>query len=338
MRSLNFHPKPRWRRRLLIGLSATVLLLILVIFSGPRNTFGPDVPTHRALPPVDATQLDAWLSASESAVKDLRPDVEKQVVWQVQPGQKAPWAVVYIHGFTATRQETAPLAEQVAQQLGASVFYTRLTGHGRSHPQAMGDASVQDWLADTVEAVRIGRALGDKVVVIACSTGATLATWLATHPDIAGADAYAFVSPNYGPKDKRSELINGPWGQSLAFALEGEMRGAPSSDPREENAWTTRYPTRALFPMMALVKHVRDSDLSGFRAPVLMLYSERDETVDPALTHEVFARLSSPNKVIEAVNYSEAVGQHVLAGDIRAPKATPVMARRIAEWVQGFKL
>ncbi|MFM2036816.1 MAG: hypothetical protein RL459_2081, partial [Pseudomonadota bacterium] len=64
MRSLNLHTKPRWRRRLLFGLSAAVLLLILVILSGPRNTFGSDVPTHRIPPPVDATQLDAWLGAS----------------------------------------------------------------------------------------------------------------------------------------------------------------------------------------------------------------------------------------------------------------------------------
>ena len=338
MRSLNLHAKPRWPRRIGWTLAAIFLLLIVVMLAGPRNAFGPDAPTPRVAPPGNVTQLEGWLKTSEAAYADLRPGVAKQVIWQGQPGQRAPWAVVYLHGFTATRLETSPLAEQVAEQLGASVFYTRLSGHGRSSPQAMGEATAQDWLADTVEAVRIGRMLGDKVLVIACSTGATLATWLASHPELTGADAYAFVSPNYGPKDKRSELINGPWGQSLAFALEGEMRGTPSANPQEENAWTTRYPTRALFPMMALVKQVRDSDVSQFRAPVLMLYSEEDETVDPALTREVFGRIGSPAKVMEAVTYSEALGQHVLAGNIRAPRATPIMASRIAAWVQSLKL
>ncbi|MFM1909131.1 MAG: hypothetical protein RLZZ591_2808, partial [Pseudomonadota bacterium] len=199
MRSLNLHVKPRWPRRVGWTLGTIVLLLVVVMLAGPRNAFGPDAPTPRAAPPGEISLLEGWLKTNEATYADLRPGVAKQVIWQGQPGQKAPWAVVYLHGFTATRLETAPLAERVAEQLGASVFYTRLSGHGRSSPQALGEATAQDWLADTVEAVRIGRMLGDKVLVIACSTGATLATWLALHPELTGADAYALVSPNYGP-------------------------------------------------------------------------------------------------------------------------------------------
>ena len=54
-------------------------------------------------------------------------------------------ALVYLHGFSASRQETAPLSEDLARQLGANLFVTRLSGHGRS-PQAMGEPSVRDWL------------------------------------------------------------------------------------------------------------------------------------------------------------------------------------------------
>ncbi|MDD4273595.1 MAG: hypothetical protein PHG14_07705 [Desulfobacter postgatei] len=38
---------------------------------------------------------------------------------------------VYIHGFSATRKETAPLSDLVAKTLNANLFYTRLSGHGR---------------------------------------------------------------------------------------------------------------------------------------------------------------------------------------------------------------
>lgn len=323
-------------QRLLLGLASVLLLLALLFALGPRNPYGPDVPADRALPPADLSQLDGWLAQSEAAYPDIRPGTAKGVVWHATPGTRTPWAVVYLHGYSATRLETAPLAERVAQQLGANLFHTRLTGHGRTG-QAMGQATVQDWLADAVETVRIGRQLGDKVLVMGVSTGATLATWLATHPQGQGVNAYAFVSPNYGPKDKRSELINGPWGQQLALALEGDMRGETSSDPREEIAWTSRHATRALFPMMALVKHVRESDLSTFTAPVLVLYSQRDETVDPQETRQVFARMGSPKKVLEEVTYSEAKGQHVLAGDIRAPMATLPMAERMVTWVNTLK-
>ncbi len=324
-----------WRGGALRIILSGALLALALYLAGPRNDFGPDAPTPRTTPPAELSALEGWLQSNEAAYTDLRPGVAKGVVWYARPGQRTGWAVVNLHGYSASRLETAPLAETVAQHLGANLYQSRLAGHGRSS-EAMGEFTVQDWLADAVEAVRIGGMLGDKVLVMGVSSGATLATWLATHPEGQGAVAYAFVSPNYGPKDKRSELINSPWGQQLALLLEGEMRGRPDTDLREAQAWTHHHPTRSLFPMMALVKHVRESDLSRFTKPVLVLYSERDQTVDPAEIREVFARLGSPAKTLEAVTYSESAGQHVLAGDIRAPRATAPMARRIADWVQAL--
>lgn len=323
-------PRRRWTR-IAAGAALTLVLLGVAFLVGPRNDFGPDTPAPRAAPQARLEALDGWLASGEAQWNDIRPGLAKGIVWHAPSHQRTPWAVVYLHGFSASRSETAPLADQVAQQLGANLFYTRLAGHGRSGP-AMGEARVQDWLADTVEAVRIGQTLGERVLVIGVSTGATLASWLALQPQGAQVAAYAFVSPNYGPRDKRSEIINGPWGQQIALALEGETRGRTPADPREAQAWTTRYPTRALFPMMALVKHVRDSDLAQFRTPVLMLYSETDQTVDPAETRAAFARIGSAQKQLQRVDYSESQGQHVLAGDIRAPRATGPMARSIATW------
>lgn len=314
---------------------AAALVLAVLLAAGPRNAFGPNAPAPRAQPPLALAELDAWLAQTESAQPGLRPDTAKRVVWQGAPGQRTPWAVVYVHGFSATRLETAPLAQQVAQQLGANLFETRLTGHGLDD-QAMGQASVQDWLADAVEAVQVGQQLGERVLLLGVSTGATLGGWLALQPQGQGLAAQVWVSPNFGPAVQSSELINGPWGQQLALALEGEMRGQPALDARENNAWTQRYPTKALFPMMALVKQVRDSDLSAMRTPVLVLYSATDKTVDAQQTREAFARLGSPIKSLEQVTYSESVGQHVLAGDIRAPQATAPMVVQVAQWVLGL--
>ena len=88
--------------------------------------------------------------------------------------------------------------------------------------------------------------------------------------------------------------------------------------------------------MMALVKHVRESDLSGLQAPVLALYSEGDQTVDPLEIKALFPRIGAERKTLVAVDYSEAVGQHVLAGDLRAPKATERMAAEVVQWAQGL--
>nr|WP_315495024.1 hypothetical protein [uncultured Rhodoferax sp.] len=321
--------------RIVAVLAALVLVAVLVFLAGPRNAFGPNTPSARAQAPQEIAQLDDWVRKTEAAFPDIKPNNEKHIVWAGAAGQRTPWAVVYIHGFSASRLETAPMTDLVAKALGANTFYTRLTGHGRPGP-AMGEATVQDWLADAQEALRIGQTLGDKVLVISCSTGATLATWLGANGQSAQVAGHVFVSPNFGPKDKRAEIINGPWGQQIAFALQGDNRGGPAESPAEDGAWTNAYPTRALFPMMALVKGVRESELSAFRTPLLVLYSEKDQTVEPEQTKAAFARIGSATKQMQAVDYSESKGQHVLVGDIKAPKATTPMAETIIRWAQAL--
>ncbi len=301
--------------------------------SGSRT--GSTAPSPREAPPADLAELDGWLHATEAAFTDLRPGTNKGIVWQGSDRRRRPWAVVYLHGFSASRLETAPLAEVVAQALGAHVFYTRLTGHGRSG-QAMAEALPQDWMADTLEALSIGQLLGDKVLLMSCSTGATLATWLGTSALGSQVAAHVFLSPNFGPKDWRGELVNWSWGRRLVLTMAGESRGWVPESEAEALAWTCRYPTRAVFPMMALVKAVRKSDLAAFQAPVLVHYSEQDQTVSPARVKAAFARLGSPQKQLVPVDYSQSKGQHVLAGAITDPAAVAPIAEGIVRWVSGL--
>jgi hypothetical protein len=67
-----------------------------------------------------------------------------------------------------------------------------------------------------------------------------------------------------------------------------------------------------------------------------VLYSEKDQTVEPEQTKAAFARIGSATKQMQAVDYSESKGQHVLVGDIKAPKATTPMAETIIRWAQAL--
>ena len=327
----------RSKYSLLKILAALIALAVVVFLLGPVNELGPDTPTARPLAPVVLSELDDWLAKNESQYKQLRPGTQKEIIWASENKTKTPWSVVYIHGFSATRLETSPLAERVATSIGANLYYTRLTGHGLPG-EALGKASAQDWMADTLEAVQIGKTLGDKVLVISCSTGSTLSTWLATTDSAKSVDAFVFISPNFGLKNKLSELINGHWGQQIALAVSGETIKYEQTDPREQIAWTSEYPTQALFPMMALVKKVRDSDLSKFKQPVLVLFSAADQTVDPDMIKQIFASMGSSQKTLEAITYSNSKGQHVLAGDIRDAASVEPMSKFITDWVGGLKL
>jgi len=322
-------------RSWVVGLLAVPALLAALWLAGPRYEAGADEPASRERPPATLAQLDDWLAAREAAQPGLRPGAAKGIVWHGASRERTPWSVVYLHGFTASRVETYPLAERVAQALGANLFHTRLTGHGLP-PEALRTVTPQDWLADAVEAVRIGHAIGERVLVIGTSTGGTLGAWLALRPDAAGVpvDRQVWISPNFGPADRRAELLNGPWGMQLAQIITGGTLGRPSDDPRVNAGWTRVYPMEALFPMMALVERVREADLSSVRTPVLVLYSPRDLTVDPAQTEAVFARLGSPIKRLETVEDSSDRDQHVIAGELRSPGTTQRLVTRIARWAR----
>ena len=110
-----------------------------------------------------------------------------------------------------------------------------------------------------------------------------------------------------------------------------------SWDPENKaiaNAWTTSYPSQSVFPMMALVKGIRDSDLSAFKTPVYVIYSEKDTVVDPEEIKSAFSRFGSSIKKIEPVTYSSDVGQHALAGEIRSPNSTAIATEDIVKWVR----
>jgi esterase/lipase len=321
-----------WGFLALKSLLGVVLLAVIAFFVGPTNEFGSDTPSSRSAPTQTLSELDEWLAQSEAKFSDIKPGTAKGIVWASPDHQKTPWAVVYVHGFSASRMETAPVADLVAKELGANLFYTRLSGHGLPGA-ALGQVSAQDWLADTVEAVRIGQTLGEKVLVISCSTGSTLSTWLETSSYANAVQAHVFISPNFGLKDKRSELLNGHWGKQIAMAITGPELKFPDVSEQESTAWTKSYPTSALFPMMALVKKVRESDAQLFKTPLLVLYSAEDQTVDPLETQKIFERIGSPSKKLELVSYSQSEGQHVLAGEIRDPKSVEPMVKTIVKWL-----
>jgi esterase/lipase len=88
-----------------------------------------------------------------------------------------------------------PLPDMLADALGANLYFARLTGHGQDGI-AMGRARLPDWEADVAEALQIGAALGDEVIVMGCSTGCTLLTTALAQG--ARAKGIVHVSPNYG--------------------------------------------------------------------------------------------------------------------------------------------
>ena len=313
------------KHRNLLVLSVLTLLIALFL-SGPRTSVG-----HRPFSGVLPDDLPAYLTAAEAAYPDITPGAEKTFLWAHAQHQQTDLAIIYLHGFSATRQETAPLCDDLAKTLDANLFYTRLTGHGRS-AAALGEASAADWLHDAEEALAIGKRLGRHVIVIGTSTGGTLAAWLAATREDPQVLAYVLISPNFGPKDPASQVLTWPWAEEFAPLLLGQERQWTPLNDEQARYWNHRYPTRALLPMMALVNAVNQLPLEQIRTPVLMIQSADDQVVSPAAGAAAFSRFASTTRQLVELQDSQDPSHHVLAGRIIAPKDTA----RVAQLIEAF--
>lgn len=279
--------------------------------------------------------LDGYLARQEGRFADIQPGVGKRIVWAGETGAKTPLAVVYVHGFSATSEEIRPVPDRVAEALGANLFFTRLAGHGRS-ADAMAEPRAEDWMNDMAEALAIGRRLGDEVLVIATSTGGTLATIAAHDPRLAEAvKGIVLVSPNYGLNSRAAFILSLPgvrhWGPLVA----GRERSFAPVNEDHARYWTTRYPTEALFPMIALVDHALGLDHASARAPAMMLLSDRDRVIRVDTAQKIAAAWGARTHIV-SLGPDDDPYAHVIAGDILSPSQTEAAVDRILEWVQGL--
>lgn len=198
----------------------------------------------------------------------------------------------------------------------------------------MAEATANDWLNDTIEAVEIGKRLGDKVIVIGTSTGGTLATWQALQTDNDDEVlAYILMSPNFGLKDWSGEILTWPWAEQIVPLIVGAEYEWKPLNPKHAYYWTEKYPSTALVTMMSLVKFVRESRLESLKKPMLVIYSPNDQVVNAQATERIYPRFSSAIKKMVARPESENPEHHVLAGDILAPGDTQAIAHIILEFI-----
>lgn len=281
----------------------------------------------------DVTAIEAQIAASEAMVPGLRPDCQKQFLWAQDAGTKTPVAILYIHGFSASPNELRPVPDLVAKELGANVFFTRLTGHGQDGA-AMAGATLEQWQQDVAEAFEVAHTIGDEVIVIGCSTGCTLATLALSQ----GAQAKAVVhaSPNFGLRNVFAQaLLDMPGVKHWGHIVAGRTRDFSPINEGHAAYWTTSYPTQALYPMADAVRAAMAADLSKITAPALFVINNADNVVSPNRARKVMKRWGAPTTehVVMPGDGDDENG-HVMAGDVFSPNQTKPLVQRICAWVE----
>ena len=281
--------------------------------------------------------LDQYLKNKESQFSDLKKDVQKKIIWFRKKNTKTNISIVYIHGFSASLEEVRPLPDLIGKDIKANIFYTRLTGHGRSS-DAMGLSSISNWVNDLHEAIEIGSRIGQKVILISTSTGGTLSAISALNENLSKTIlGYIFISPNFGINHKLANLISWPYSEYWLHLFIGKTRTIKPRNELDKKFWTLSYPTKSLIPMARLVKKINNEDFSNVNNPALFYFSMDDKVVEPKKTVKFSKNWGGKTKTIN-VKMSEFDDKysHVIAGDILSPQHTNNARKKMVRWIKSL--
>lgn len=215
------------------------------------------------------------MKLKESKEKGARPHNEEKLL---KFADKTKIAMLYIHGYGASRGEGEYVIDTIAKKLKYNTYYLRLPGHGTNMDDHKNTEYYQ--LLDTaIEAAQMTKLLGDKLVIIGTSMGGAIATYIAAeHPDIP--DAVILVSPFYRfANPVGNALFFRPFFKTVLLFTTYRERHDPYDDPNDnwtmywyaKNYWASLH---SLLDMSDLI--ARDDVYRKVSCPVLLLYYYKD--------------------------------------------------------------
>ncbi|MCB0588503.1 MAG: alpha/beta hydrolase [Phaeodactylibacter sp.] len=315
----------------------------MIFLFGPR----PDFPSYtgRIGPiswPLEA--LDSIIQAREAAVPGLKPDNQARIIW-ADSARRTPYSVVYLHGFSASPMEGNPVHLEFAARYGCNLYLARLPQHGINDPESFKNVTPKDWVEAAKEALAIGQQLGEKVILMSCSTGSTLSIYLAAeNPD--AVEAQIMYSPNIAIADPAAGVLTYPWGLQAARLLVGEYRTIPSFMGWEaEQYWTVKYRTEGLVALQALLEEtMRKEEFEKVKQPFFLGYyfkneKQKDEVVSIEAMHRFFEQASTPPRSKQMIAFPD-VDTHVIPSRLFSKGLEEVQAAtyRFAEEVLGLRV
>ena len=283
---------------------------------------------------IDINSLDKLIESKENEVPNIRPDTEKKIIWANKNNRKTKTSLVFIHGFSATRFELSPVIEILGKELQANIFFTRLKGHGQDG-KALGEATFDDWMIDIDEAIEIGKAIGDNFVLIGCSTGCSLIhTILEQSTNI---KAVIYVSPNFGPKSYKGQLLRVPGAKLFMPLLFGKEHFFIPKNVEHERCWTTRYPIKALFAIKDSVVAAYKIKHNKIKVPMLFWFSDDDQVVSAKATRKIISKMGNNVTVHNPILTNEDdSSKHGILGDILSASQTKDGVNKILSWLSKY--
>ncbi len=296
-----------------------LLALLLVLTSFLVSTYKWQIPDYTYNQTETFGNFDEYYNKELEISKkeNTRPDNEEKLIRYNEA--KTPIAILYIHGFGASRMEGEDVVNQVAETFQSNLYYVRLPGHG-TNVEDHKNTPFTRYLEDAETALLMSTQLGEKVVLIGTSMGGLISTYLAAkHPDKIA--AVILASPFYEFPDPTANVFKFSWGKSFIHMVMGEIRKSNEQDSKNEsyNYWYKDQYYDAIQNIMDLKRFVeKENSLSKIEDPVLLFYFYKSESMQDR-SASVKAMLTAFDKIQQAPNHhslNKAVkvenGDHVL--------------------------
>ncbi|WP_422359346.1 alpha/beta hydrolase [Reichenbachiella sp.] len=301
---------------------AFILLVFLAYWQGPRPIFervSDEIPTLS----ISIDQIDSTIAAFESQFPNIKPENESRIVW-ADSVRKTPYAMVYLHGFSAGVMESNPVHQTLAKKYGCNLYLARLSHHGLSGDDAFEGLTPAALMNSAAEAIAIGQIIGEKVILVSCSTGGTLSIFLTAHNPQAIA-AQILYSPNTAIDDPTAILLNKPWGRELTRAVIGDYKVGDSTKVGTpiERYWTLTYRSEALIALQELLDQtMQDEVFEKIVSPYFIgYYYKSDEESDHVISVpgilDFDSKTNTPDELKRVIAFPN-VDNHVMASDLQS--------------------
>lgn len=323
--------KQRW-----IRISFPILLVFGLYFTGPA----PDAPVFDAnLPaiPEEPELLESYVRNREGK-HNVKPDNQARIVWNDTNRRKTDYAVLYLHGFSASQKEGDPVHVRFARQFGCNLYLARLADHGIDTTEALLYYTADRAWDSAKEALAISRRLGEKVIILSTSTGGTLALMLAArYPH----DVHALInlSPNIAINNPAAFILNDPWGLYIARMVMGGKYRETGASPEKARYWNAKYRLEAAVELEELIESSMTLEtFASVRQPSLTLYYyksevEQDPEVKVSAMLAMHQQLATPDSLKAATAMPDAAA-HVLGSSMTSRDVEGVY-REMADFAVG---
>ena len=247
---------------------------------------------------------------------------------------QTPFAFLGIHGFSACRQETAPITQRLANDFKANLIELRLAGHGLTEGGMTCPA--EDWLASVVDSYDLACRLGEQVILVGTSTGAPLACWAdrKLQHDYRAPFAHLFMAPNFKINNPFDFLLTMPFAETIVPRLLGRTRSWTPESDAAARYWTSTYDIQAVIEMQKVVDWFRSQPAQAWTTPMAMMVMANDPTISAKMAKRVFRQWQTRDKAhLPILTEPDAIA-HVFAGDIAGPARTEQTIKAFASFLR----